>query len=612
MLYARIGPQERARERIIKTMNERTKAGLEILQVAIILGILGDILLRQTPWGLNVLLFNLAFAAAMIMLIRRHAPEQLTRHTLALFGALVFFASMFVWRDSIELRIADTMAIVLTLSVLLLPRMKVPTQLAGIFHYVVAFLWSSLNSLIAPFALVGSDVAWSNIPRDGWRRHLSAVLRGAAIAAPLILIFGGLFMAADAAYEGLVKRAFDFVPETVFTHVLLFSLFAWLSAGYLRGVVINPLGAFAGMVADKPEAATETTTAESKVDNFRAESGEHPVTLPDNRFVVDHLNVSDPPNPQEAETRPVGSLTESGEKTSKAAWQWATLDNSILPTPFTLGAVEVGIILGLMNLLFLSFVIVQIPYLFGGMDLVQNTPDFKLAEYARRGFGELVAVSALVLPVLLFGQWLIKKEIRSAQNLFRVLAGIQIALLFVVMASAVQRLVLLTGNLGYGMTTIRLYPLIFMIWLAIVFVWFTLTVFRGRRQYFAIGALWSAFFVLAATHVLNPDAFIVKTNLVLMHEGRQFDAMYNSSLSDDAIPALIAGLPEMSLEGRCLAGSNIRNRYRELGQETDLRSLNYSRRKAFYTLRENDRALHQTEGCPPSYSNDADPPTRGD
>ena len=87
---------------------------------------------------------------------------------------------------------------------------------------------------------------------------------------------------------------------------------------------------------------------------------------------------------------------------NKAAWSWANIDNSMVPG-FTLGTVEVGVILGLINLLFLSFVIFQLPYLFGGMELVQNTPDFKLAEYARRGFGELVAVAALVLPMLLSG-----------------------------------------------------------------------------------------------------------------------------------------------------------------------------------------------------------------
>jgi hypothetical protein len=580
-------------------MNTRTKSGLEVLQVAVIVGVLGDVLLRQTPWGLNVLLFNLAFAAGMIMLLRRRAAEQVTANTLALFGALIFFASMFVWRDSIELRVADTFAIIAILSVLFLPRMKVVTQIAGVFHYAIAFLWSSLNAIFAPFVLVGSDVAWSNIPRDGWRRHVSAVLRGVALAAPLILIFGGLFMGADAAYEGLVKRAFDFVPETVFTHVLIFSAFAWLSAGYLRGVIINPLGVAAAAADTGSEPVAETsTTGESKVDTFRAESGEHPVTLPDNMTVVEHLNAPETPIAEpEAETRPAGSVPPTANNEPKKEWTWATLDNSLLPKAFTLGGVEVGIILGLMNLLFLSFVVVQVPYLFGGMELVQNTPDLKLADYARRGFGELVAVSALVLPTLLVGHWLIKKEASSAQKLFRVLAGTQIVLLFVIMASALQRLVLLTGNLGYGMTTVRLYPLIFMGWLAIVFVWFAGTVLRGTREYFAIGALWSAFFVLGATHVLNPDAFIVKTNLALMREGREFDGTYLSELSNDALPSLIDSFDHLSEADQQEAIPAIASKFCYLEKGKDLRSWNLSRERAWKVLSSNPEFVSALGDC---------------
>lgn len=71
------------------------------------------------------------------------------------------------------------------------------------------------------------------------------------------------------------------------------------------------------------------------------------------------------------------------------------------------------------------------------------------------------------------------------------------------MASAVQRLVLLTGELGYGLTTVRFYPMVLMTWLAVVFVWFAFTVLRGARNFFAWGALWSAIVILGATNLLN-------------------------------------------------------------------------------------------------------------
>ena len=578
-------------------VTKNSSIGLDVLKIGLILGLLGDVLLRATPWGLNVFLFNLAFVAGFAVLLWRSSPQRLNGSAVALMGAQLFFAAMFVCRDSIELRVADTFAIVAIMSIQLLPQLQVSQRLAGAFHYVIGFLWSGLSSLFAPVALLLTDVEWSSMPSSGWRKHTAAVLRGVAIATPLVLIFGGLFVAADAAYEGMVQRAFNIDLSMAFSHALLIGIFAWLSMGYLRGAVINPLGAANG---DMPtEEAPLRVTPETRFSDVAADTGELPVTLPDDRFVIDHLNVSDPPD-RETETQPVESVPDPEDK----KWVWSDVSNSLLPRAFTLGTTEVAVILGAMNLLFLSFVIVQVPYLFGGMELVQTTPDFKLAEYARRGFGELVTVSALVLPTLLVGQWLIRKEAARAQILFKVLAGTQIALLFVIMGSAVQRLLILTGSLGYGMTTIRLYPMIFMTWLAVVFVWFGLTVIRGYRQYFAWGALWSAFLVLGSTHVLNPDAFIVRTNLALYQSGRQFDSFYNSELSADAVPVLLDAMHSLPTDQRCEVGSGIHYRYRQLGQETDLRSLNYSRRSAWQLLHDNDAFLHETQDCPPRFSNE--------
>ena len=271
-------------------MNERTKTGLQILQIAIIVGVLGDVLLRAVPWGLNVLLFNAAFAAGMIVLLRRNAPDFLTRNAMALMAAWIFFASMFVWRDSIELRLADTLAIITILSVLFLPRMKIATQAAGVIHYMIAFVWSGFNAAFAPAAVLAADIDWKTVPQTGWTKHAVSVLRGVAVATPILLIFGALFVAADAVYAGWMQRVFNIKPETVFTHVLLISIFSWLSAGYLRGILIRPLESSDVAPASSPiPPRTETDDGLSTLDRVRAESGEYPVTLPGDRSVVEHL-----------------------------------------------------------------------------------------------------------------------------------------------------------------------------------------------------------------------------------------------------------------------------------------------------------------------------------
>ena len=582
-------------------MNTKTKTGLEILQIAIGLGILGDVLLRQKPWGLNVLLFNLAFAVGLVILLRRHAPERLTGQTYGLLGALVFFASMFVWRDSIELRVADTFAIIAILGVLFLPTLKISAKIAGVFQYAIGVVWAGINAAFAPFAILASDIQWSEMHASGWRKHMMSAVRGVLIAAPLMVVFGALFMAADAVYEGWIKSFLNIDFENLFSHGIVFGIFAWLTAGYFRGAVF----AGASTVGEVPFAAVvpdPSQTEGSKVDQMRADSGEHPVTLPNDASVVEHINISDPPD-LNAEARtsvraehPSESTSTSSENTKQSEWSWANIDNSFVPG-FTLGTVEVAVILGLLNLLFLSFVVVQVRYLFGGFELVQNTPDFKLAEYARRGFGELVAVAFIVLPVLLGGHWLLKKDKPAAMKLFRILAGVQIVLLFVIMASAVQRLVILTGPLGYGMTTIRLYPLIFMSWLAIVFVLFAGTVLRGARQYFAWCALWSAFVVLGATHVLNPDKLIVETNIALMNQGREFDAAYNSQLSDDAFPVLWNSFGSLNEKDQQILARRFAERYCQKQEEQDLRSWNVSRSNSTKSLFANHEFIDEIGGC---------------
>lgn len=531
-------------------IDEKTKTGLEILQAAVLLGVLGNVLLRETPWGLNVLLFIGALAAAFVMLVLRRKAELWNKQTVALNIALVFFAACFVWRDSWELKQFDFLAILTILAILILPSLKIKPRIAGVFHFIIGFIWSGINAVFAPFFLLFGDIRWKSIPQTGWSKHLVSVLRGLAIAAPLILIFGALFVAADAVFQGLVERTFNIRADIVVSHIVLTTFFSWIIAGYLRGAIVqNSADEVKDFLIVPPNSQS------TKVQNLSVTQ------------IKDEPNEEIKPNVED-----------------KKNWTWQNFDNSILPKFFTLGAIEVSIVLGLVNLLFLAFVIVQIPYLFGGMDLVQNTPDFKLAEYARRGFGELVAVAALVLPILLVSHWLLRKDNKVNEKIFRVLAGINIALLFVIMASAAQRLLLLTGNLGYGLTTVRLYPMIFMIWLALIFIWFGLTVLRGMREQFAWGALWSAFFILGAVHVLNPDAFIVRTNIKLMQQGRAFDAYYNANLSDDAVPVLLENLNEMPFEQQCTTKHRLSYRRTETEKETDFRSWNWSRFSARNSL----------------------------
>src|SRR5207247_1533398 len=101
----------------------------------------------------------------------------------------------------------------------------------------------------------------------------------------------------------------------------------------------------------------------------------------------------------------------------------------------SLGIVPTGTALGVLDLLFLVFVVIQLRYFFGGAELIERTIGLTYAEYARRGFFELVTASALVLPILVGGDWALRHEPREHQRTFRFLAGLLLVLLAVVMAS---------------------------------------------------------------------------------------------------------------------------------------------------------------------------------
>jgi hypothetical protein len=186
----------------------------------------------------------------------------------------------------------------------------------------------------------------------------------------------------------------------------------------------------------------------------------------------------------------------------------------------------------------------------------------------------------LVLPLLLGSHWLLPKDDQRAIRVFRGLAGGQIALLFVIMASAIYRMRLY--QLSCGLTELRVYTMAFMGWLALVFCWFGWTVLRGRRERFAFGAIVAGLALIAFLHVINPDDLIVRTNMQRARAGQTFDATYTASLSADSIPALAVGLPQLSEHDRAAVRQRLLERREEFASH-GWRTWNWSRMRAWQT-----------------------------
>lgn len=473
-----------------------------VLIAASALGLLSDYLFHDTlfksvPWGLNLFVWLLSVSVASLILTCRTKPISQWKSLWFLVPPL-FLAAGCAWRDSGVLRALDLGMIAFTLCATAMSTMGCHLRSAGITQYVLSIMIAFQSLVTRPIQLFLQDIEWRGIIDEKLNNQINAVLRGVALAIPILAVFGVLFASADAAFASLIKKAFDLDFGHSVTHLVLIVGSVWAAGGYLHGMVNSRL--------------------------------------------------------------------------TNASFDFARDDS------LKLGLVETGVVLGLIDLLFLSFVIVQAQYFFGGANLVEVTSAMTYAEYARRGFFELVTVASLVIPVLLFLDWLVDKASAAGVIIIRALSGIQIGLLFVIMISAVQRMRLYQTE--YGMTELRLYTTAFMAWLAVVCVIFLATVMRGDRKSFAFTSVLSGLLVIGGLHAINPDAMIVATNIARAKEGKAFDVEYALKLSNDGIPALIAGLPNLRPEEQRAVHAKLKYSFGN-SWKADWRAWNWSGSQAY-------------------------------
>lgn len=247
------------------------------------------------------------------------------------------------------------------------------------------------------------------------------------------------------------------------------------------------------------------------------------------------------------------------------------------------GAVPVGMAVGAMVLMFLLFVALQARWLFGGAELVQSATGLTYAEFARRGFFEMVTASVLALPVLYGAEALLAGAAASAVQNLRRLGSVQLVLMGLVMLSALSRMKLYIG--AYGLTQDRIVATAILVWLAAVMVWFANTVLRGRSERFTFGAVTAGFAVLAGLNAVNPDALVARVNLERVAvAGQEIDAVYLAKLSTDAAPAIAARYAGLPQAARCAFRSVLAER--TLAPVGDWRSWNLSRSRGLPLLRE--------------------------
>lgn len=274
--------------------------------------------------------------------------------------------------------------------------------------------------------------------------------------------------------------------------------------------------------------------------------------------------------------------------------QEANVPSLSFSAPAVMGLTESAVVLNAVNLLFAAFVVIQIPYLFGGQ-LNIDLGNVTYAEYARRGFGELVFTSVLVLGMLLALGALTRRETPRQRTIFNLSSTITVGLTVVMLVSAFKRLLLYEE--AYGFTEMRVYPHVFMIWLALLLGWFLVTLWLKPGR-FAIGLVVACIGFVATLNVMNVDGFIARQNIAryerlgaaaftnFPHE-EKIDLIYLDTLSYDATPALVANLDRLNGATRSTVEGFLKDRYASLtSAEFDWgwRAFNLSHWRAYQAL----------------------------
>jgi len=456
---------------------ERAVLARWLLVEALLLGTLADATLRASSLGAGWTLWIMGVVATVLVLTRRFLA--VTREQVLWIGLAVWNASLFAWRDASMLQFGNFVASLVALAMLSMTMAggSASSVLVARIRDILRALRTATASMLGGAGILVSREAALGDAAHAMAAERMPAIRAAFITIPIVIVLGKLLGAADPVFARLFQLP-DMELGPTISHALFSGIFAWLCAGWMRG-----------------------------------------------------LFVAGPVIPRER-------------------------------TVSRIGIVEVSTVLTAVDVLFGLFVGMQLRWLFGGASVVNETTGLSVAAYARSGFFELVTVSALVLPLLLGTRALIEHDEVATQK-HRRLALPMVALLGVIMMSAVLRMGLYVQL--FGLTTDRVYALVFMGWLSLVFAWMAVTVLRGRVRRFAAFTVLSAYAVLGLLNIANPEALVARFELGRSRSTRPVDWEYLARLSGDAAsivaPALASAAPGAA---SCSAAGILRTRF---GQE---------------------------------------------
>lgn len=183
-----------------------------------------------------------------------------------------------------------------------------------------------------------------------------------------------------------------------------------------------------------------------------------------------------------------------------------------------------------------AFLLVEAASLFDGRELVTHEAGVSHADRARQGFGQLTAVTLIVVGLLSWAGGQAARGERPRRKELGLAGGALLALTLVLAGSALRRLWLYQE--AYGWTVTRLNAGAFEAWVVVVLLGVGLGWWLRRTDLLPRFVIGSAGLGLLALSLAGPDALVARADVNRFAATGVIDTSYLSWLSADAVPAL--------------------------------------------------------------------------
>jgi len=164
-------------------------------------------------------------------------------------------------------------------------------------------------------------------------------------------------------------------------------------------------------------------------------------------------------------------------------------------------------VLGVVCVIYIVFILSQIPYFFSAFTGRRPAGWLIYSEYARRGFFELSGIAMANFAILTVCNVISKKQ-RIESWILKLFNVVLAAITLVLIATAMSKMALYIG--AYGLTMLRLLPCVFMVFMAMVFI--AVIVLQKLKFQIVRFALVMGSVVLCLLCLSNPDALVVRYN----------------------------------------------------------------------------------------------------